>query len=582
MVSEVPIRFACDGCGKAYKVRASRAGRQGKCKDCGAVFTVPEVLDTPALEELEDDFIALLDDDTPPKSFLPKHEAVNKPKRSEKRRAGPSHAKKKRSVPSQSQAAKQKPKTRPPDRAGRPSNKPQETSASSGQLRSEPMSTDPPTVAMDGAFEVALSTPIQFSRKTSKLPSYRMPRIPLVAGFKKLFSLCIALSIPIVIVGLALVGVFFSAPLMLQLFGVILLLIGLVWMFLTIVEYLRVGFQELGWTMWLTFVPIIGFLVVLRYWADLGGPIIRNLLATLVAVFGMACITFGLMAADRSDPALMMQSGPTAGVVSPYDAFGPGSRGWGQTPTYGSDRGSNGNPHSPAVPPPPPVPLLTAQDLRVAAQGMPSGAEGWVTFESPAAEVHDDDVFDVMGYRLPLPPSFSVRQISRVDGGVDATLWGANNSGRPAVVHLSIRPLARREGGRPIALTWAEALAASGVIDLPKDLQHGLINRLPFIRTATDKVATGSGIGKVVYVGLPGADFPVRIVLWFETYPHQNALALACEALVRSFDFADPVMADPFDPQVDTVTSPLPDPLPAGTSPGRSPIAGGVCVPKDR
>lgn len=36
------IRVVCDGCGKAFRVPASKAGKRGKCPKCGAVLHVPE------------------------------------------------------------------------------------------------------------------------------------------------------------------------------------------------------------------------------------------------------------------------------------------------------------------------------------------------------------------------------------------------------------------------------------------------------------------------------------------------------------------------------------------------------------
>jgi hypothetical protein len=37
----MPIRFACDGCGKAFSVKDDLAGKKGKCTACGAAMMIP-------------------------------------------------------------------------------------------------------------------------------------------------------------------------------------------------------------------------------------------------------------------------------------------------------------------------------------------------------------------------------------------------------------------------------------------------------------------------------------------------------------------------------------------------------------
>ena len=39
--TNAPIAFTCDGCGRAIRVAAERAGQAGRCPDCGRGVTVP-------------------------------------------------------------------------------------------------------------------------------------------------------------------------------------------------------------------------------------------------------------------------------------------------------------------------------------------------------------------------------------------------------------------------------------------------------------------------------------------------------------------------------------------------------------
>ena len=41
LATNAPIAFACDGCGRAIRVAAERAGQAGRCPGCGRGLTVP-------------------------------------------------------------------------------------------------------------------------------------------------------------------------------------------------------------------------------------------------------------------------------------------------------------------------------------------------------------------------------------------------------------------------------------------------------------------------------------------------------------------------------------------------------------
>ncbi|SIO64770.1 hypothetical protein SAMN05444166_7404 [Singulisphaera sp. GP187] len=41
----MPIPFACERCGKCYRVEDSAAGKRGTCKQCGHAFTIPTPLE---------------------------------------------------------------------------------------------------------------------------------------------------------------------------------------------------------------------------------------------------------------------------------------------------------------------------------------------------------------------------------------------------------------------------------------------------------------------------------------------------------------------------------------------------------
>ncbi|MEQ8846973.1 hypothetical protein [Botrimarina sp.] len=48
---DTTIRFACDGCGKRYRVPAKHAGRQTPCPGCGAAMVVPAAAPPPAEDD---------------------------------------------------------------------------------------------------------------------------------------------------------------------------------------------------------------------------------------------------------------------------------------------------------------------------------------------------------------------------------------------------------------------------------------------------------------------------------------------------------------------------------------------------
>ncbi|MDB5352104.1 MAG: repeat-containing protein [Planctomycetota bacterium] len=43
----MPMTFACENCGKRYRVEESAAGKRGKCKECGQTFTIPQPVSPP-------------------------------------------------------------------------------------------------------------------------------------------------------------------------------------------------------------------------------------------------------------------------------------------------------------------------------------------------------------------------------------------------------------------------------------------------------------------------------------------------------------------------------------------------------
>lgn len=54
------IRVTCGSCGKTLTVKDSNAGKRGKCPDCGAAISVPELIATPPREpDVPDPFIAI-------------------------------------------------------------------------------------------------------------------------------------------------------------------------------------------------------------------------------------------------------------------------------------------------------------------------------------------------------------------------------------------------------------------------------------------------------------------------------------------------------------------------------------------